>query len=909
MKYKSLARILNREKGSMIPLVMALIFFLAVITWALNAYMRHEKNLVTRMRHASIADKMAISAANEASAWFGCNIVNIGELLRAPAGSLSKAEKAVIAPLVEKNIENYGGFLSGNELYSFELADESGGTLNSVEYRYGGFKNYFTDTATGDYENNCYLPADPFERTGALIITARTSYGSVSRVHTTRYEIKITNLLPPVVSKFTFFARNRNIYSAENAIVMEGARAQYNSPVWHLGAQGIISEKTGAAIPVLAPLILIHHPDDIAIIDGYCPTHEKIREFLPPDPSVAPSTPNSYRPSMDRRGWVYFGAEPTVAYVFNISPGNVNPPELHPYGDSNKHKFYGNGFLMLESDLIALAKGTLKGNYPFPHSFADIKTPANISDYIVRIVNRGIYWFAQSRNFPLKSYVFGNYYAGRPKSVDSSSLIQISGDIQPLMFMNTGKPSRYLDRRSPTIVFGKAFRSCLQLGTISQNCVHPAGSAGAGFMSGNMHRQPFEACPAAPHPRVAFLPYFEIDRESGLLGNNAYMPFTDAQWHEARSVFDVNGTDSPGPLAAGFAKAGYDVRDDVFGCGDSPDKERLATYGVFMSKVMTDYYNRSNDWIFSNSLPKGGVMMPSDSYSLKKEFIQSIGSTEDQNDKKFFYERGGCYRANKIEIHQVGRDSRRTGEIFKNGIFKGNLRALGLCDDEYKNPAGLEPSQERLRGYDIRQKAGYVFEKYEDYKKYFTGTTKDKPGIVHLAEGGVFYIDSDGTVDMSEGGQADEIVFHHNTMLIFKKSVKIPQISKSQAAYRNGRTLTIVSTEGDIFIAGAQIAASLNALKGTIHKTVDFFQVFGNMVMGEIDFDTSKPGCLFKVPGHSSAMRPVVSSLNSGKEISGFDRNCVIYDPALDPCDAGNYRTHYKFSLASKKTYWKAVNE
>ncbi|HOT77963.1 MAG TPA: hypothetical protein PK467_19405, partial [Candidatus Wallbacteria bacterium] len=310
------------NKGMMIPLVLALIFLLALIVWPLNNYMRHERNLVARMRYSAITDKMAISAANEACAWFNCCVLNLHALLDAPPASLSRAEKAVMAPVMEPDIEGLRGILGEKELHSFDIIKESGGRLNSVEFYYSGFKNYFKDNPSSDYENSCYIPADPFERTGGLMISASVSYRGITRVFTTRYEIKITNTLPPVVSAFTFFTRSRNPLSSENSLVMEGATSPSR---WHLGPQGIIYENQSASSSLAVPLIMVHHPDDIAVIDGYCPNHEKIREYLPPDPSVTPVTANSYRPSMDGRGWVYFGAEPTQAYIFNISPGNANP--------------------------------------------------------------------------------------------------------------------------------------------------------------------------------------------------------------------------------------------------------------------------------------------------------------------------------------------------------------------------------------------------------------------------------------------------------------------------------------------------------------------------------------------------------------------------------------------------------
>ncbi|HOT76900.1 MAG TPA: hypothetical protein PK467_14015, partial [Candidatus Wallbacteria bacterium] len=241
--------------------------------------------------------------------------------------------------------------------------------------------------------------------------------------------------------------------------------------------------------------------------------------------------------------------------------------------------------------------------------------------------------------------------------------------------------------------------------------------------------------------------------------------------------------------------------------------------------------------------------------------------------------------------------------------FKGNLRAVKLHADDYANPMGLDPSRQALSEYDIRQKAGYIFDDFDDFKKYFTVSSAGGSKALNITEGGVYYFDVASETDLTQSGQVKEIIFHQNTMLIFKNGVKLPKISKSPAAFENKCTMSVISMEGNLTISGAQIAASLCALKGSILKNIDYFQVFGNMVMGGIDFDLSKNGSLFKAAGASQLMTPVLSSVNSGKSIEGFDRVTVIYDPALNPCDLKNYRRHYKYHIASKKTYWKVSND
>jgi hypothetical protein len=678
----------------------------------------------------------------------------------------------------------------------------------------------------------------------------------------------------------------------------------------HLGPQGIV-DIAPASKPKIMPLIMIHHPDDVYESKGYASNHSKMREFLPLDESVAAgssgSLSQSYRPSMSDRGWVYLGAEPTESYIMNVSPGNANPDLVEPYPSDQSHRFLGNGFLMLESDLYALVDTSLKGKYPFPHSFTDIEKPDGIADYIVRVVHTGMYWIGISTKEPKKKYLYGNYYKLRPTLADESSLLQLSGDIQPVSFLSKTKPDKYIDRRSPTIIFGKVFRSYLQVGTFMQNCFHPPGTSGEVFMNGPLHKVPFELCPASPHPKVTFIPYFEFDPSSGALGENKHMKLIHSTWFGVRKINDSHGTTAVG---IGFSKAKYDLKENVFKLADAPDANHLATYNIFMSKVFVEPYNKSYNWIAANSTPAGGIVEPGDKYTLKKEKIPVLDSCSAQTDEQFFYGKGGAYKANNLSIFQFGKDKLKCTEAFPEGLFKGSLRSLKLYSDSYVNPMTAPPPSVAPVEYDIRQKASFIFDSYEDFSKHFLDFPAAKAGECHLKSGGVFYIDSDSTVDLTKGGAVSSFYFHQNAMIIFKKGVKVPKIFKGSYAANNNFTLSIVSIDGDITICGEMIEASLNAFNGSILKAVDYFQVYGNLTMKEIDFDISKPGNLFKVGNISALRKPILSTLHSsGTAIEGFNRISVTYDPGLDPCDHINYLSHYKYYIASRQTYWKTTNE
>lgn len=944
---------------------------MAILAFSLYNYMFFERNLVAHLEFSSVIDKMARSAALEAAGWFNCKSINIRALLNKKQSGLSDAEKFILMAMTERDIDGATAYFTEKELRSFQLIKKWGGELKSVELKYAGFKCFFKDNPTGDYKNSCYVPADPFERVGGLVISAKVKYRGLVRVFCCRYEVKVANTLLPVISKFTLFAKEKKGDAGENQIEMGGVGDQSDKAN---GPQGIIRQSTRAKDPnsyQVVPLVLVHHPDDIAEINGYGANHAKIREFMPPGEAVQASSTIAYRPSMHNRGWVYLGS-PGGNYVMNLIPGNVNPSLSSPYNPEKNFRFYGNGFMMLESDIYALAKSDLKGNYPFPESFKDVETPGNIKDYIVRVLHSGIYWLGRSELSKRHKYIFGNYYKNNPGRPDSASLISACGDMQPVSFSSASMPNRYIDRRSPTIMFGQVFRSFFQLGTLSQNCIHPPGSPGEAMMNQDVHKQPFALCPEPMHPMVTILPYFDID-DNNKLGKNEVLRFNDPSWKDYALVYDkglvnlaINNymgvsrnplgiamggrTALAGGLAAGgagsgadeggdgtgqqqggnaaasmtgitggkenkdkgdkhYAEENYDIREHVFGLDlENPKEDNLATYKVFMSKVVTEPFNKSYNWIIANSCPKGGIMEPAGKCVLSRANVDMLDSTANQPDETFFYSgSGACHAASELAFYQYSGDShKRHLALFPGGMFKGALAALALSSPNFKNPLKNAPESKLLDEYDIRYKSSFIFDNFPEFEKCFIDRPAAFPGSAHIKDGGVFYIDSKETVDLSDGGKISTLTFYQSAMIIARGSVRVPRVAKSPYARKNGCTLTIVSCEGDVIIAGDEIEASLNALNGRAVKTLDYFQIFGNLTVKTMDFDTKKPDSIFRVSELSNRMKPFPASrYSAGGEVSAFERVSVAYDPSLDPLNSENYLSHYKLYVAARQTYWK----
>jgi len=349
---------------------------------------------------------------------------------------------------------------------------------------------------------------------------------------------------------------------------------------------------------------------------------------------------------------------------------------------------------------------------------------------------------------------------------------------------------------------------------------------------------------------------------------------------------------------------------NVFGCQNNDD---FKTLKFFMSQPIVEPYNKGYNWIVANSRPVEGAFEPGQRFYMKQDKIKILSSYPDaQPDELFFYERGGkygnCFMGQNLKISQYidggNRNFTICPEIFPKGLFMGNPMAISLASKLYVNPMPLEHVEE-MTEFDIRQKSNYIFPNLATFSKVFFKNTGG--GNLDFTDGGIYYVDAKEEADLTLGGSISNISFNDNVMLIFRGNVKVPSISKSIDAKNANATMTIVSIDGDITIAGRVIEASLNSLSGTIKKTVDYFQIFGNLTMNKIVFDLKSPGNLFKVSSFPAGNNTKI--IGTKDSVSGFERISVMYDPALDPCNYDNYMRHYKFTLSSKQTYWRSASE
>ncbi|HOT77408.1 MAG TPA: hypothetical protein PK467_16595, partial [Candidatus Wallbacteria bacterium] len=509
---------------------------------------------------------------------------------------------------------------------------------------------------------------------------------------------------------------------------------------------------------------------------------------------------------MTRRGWVFLAdGDKKSFYRLNISPGSANPLIWIDYPPGMDHLRFPEAFLMLESNLSALLSKLKSSKFPYGDSFRNAQPPPGANDFAISINHEGVYWNLTSL---INSGILKNYTAIDKNLTPNASLLKLSGDVQAVKIdpAQWYKPSRYLDRRSPTIVLGNVFRSYIKTGYITQNCVHETASP---FYSEHMknpamHKQPYGMCPGHIYPGVRLLPYFFINENGTLMDNGLIPSFFDETWNGLSVVDDTFGLSGQARFKdPDFALIKYDIN-DIFACKDAagqPDPIALKTYKLFMSRIVSEPYNKSHDWIIANSRPEGGVIEPGPKYMLRQKDIKILSAYPDsESDDQFFYTRdgkfGGCLKGAGLKISQyrnAGKEIEQCQDIFQDGIYAGNLEELKLTDPSYQNPIKNKKAPPP-NGYDIRMKADAIFDNLEKFAAHAMSFASANRGVIKY--GGIFYIDSDSLCDMGfiNGSKLADIVFSQNTMLIFKKDVKIPSIYKSDFARSNNCTLTIVST-------------------------------------------------------------------------------------------------------------------
>ncbi len=924
----------KKNKGSLPVIILAVLMILAIVSFSTHHYFRENRNMVWRLQCGSVAESMARAAAKEAGVYVKAGVMN--------SASMSEDDilyDFLLKPLVEKDENQLHEDVFDypcEKLITYKLANEIGCKVYSVKMQYKNFRKIFgVSNKTANLLTECNVADDPFERQGAVEIISSADFKGITKSYTLRYEMRIVNTLMPVVSKFTFFSKNKT--GDPNQLIMSPSPSVC-SPIDEIANQGFINANLSK---LRAPLVLIHNPGDVKEISGYCNNHSALRQFLPPDDSKVKITnkQRKHKISMIDRGWVYLGLN---NYNLNITPGLANPMPGVKCPKELIHQRYGNAFMIIESGLVATLKKLKQSKFPYDASFLKTKPPLDesgspapeFSDYILNIDYKGIFWktVQMATNGTLRNY-FEDPDNANVSLTEGSSLLQLCGDVQALAVSPAVnyiiKPSSYLDRRSPTLILGKVYRLYAKRGTITQNCTHGVSSPyydiHAKTKSPYVHKYPYGAYPGHFYPLENELPYFKINFDTGVIMNSGYAqtklcgsgplpPVGSADYFS--SLWRIVADDTVATDETVFARARYDINDVFNLVGSNACMDTIKTYSLFMSRIVAESYNKSYNWIVANSKPEGGVFEPDvNIFGLKQKDVKIITpATGNEDDELFFYgknnTKGACQsgRVKIMQYEKAGGNFNLCYKMFEAAVlFEGVLGAIKLFGEDYINPVTSEQPV-AVNKYDIRYRAGFVYENYESFCAQALADAGDtskapQPGKrVVFKQGGVYYIDNIKKVNLDEYA---EVTFTHNTILIVKGDIAVPPLRKTAVAVKSGSTLTILSIEGDIILSGPEphiYEASLNALgeKSTIKKSdnVSYFQVFGNMTMDSVYFDL-KPGSLFKVkslPGGTTLLVP--------EKQKSFIRMSVTYDPALDVCDYKNYIKHYNYSISNSFSYW-----
>ncbi len=914
------------RRGVLIYLLVGMIFVLCILGYALFSQMQDEYRRIHRIYYGTAAIKVAEAVEAEAFSWFAWQL----SLPRARQHPFVRAlfERPTSEISVRTGEEpstpdsRYLDLLAeGLVPHAVDLASSLGGGGAVIRRATLAYKDllplYSAAGGTSDPRSSCVISPDPFERYGSVELTVDVAYGRVKRGllsgselikrYVSRRDVRVVNVLPPVVGKFTLFVRSG--WRCGTSLSFPASPDEpYNactavSP-YSAGLYGA-TDFTRAQ-----PLVLIHHPEDIKTRRGYCVHYADMVKYLPWEPPFDGTTCAdevsavvSYRPDLLRRGWVFLGGTRGGGVIrpwyVNLQAGQASSAAGGDIPDYYDLSFCASmtleGFLFHES--YRTATHTQIVGLPGAAGWApatDFGLMGRVADYRFALYHYGYVADVLPQEMFCKG-VFGNYFASHPSESLLPSLLRLYGDVQIMSLDSAKHPDVYCDRRSPTLVLGPVVRRLVQATLVMQD--DPS----------RTFPYPKEAAPT-----MQFLPFFDIRADGTYApGSDPLFSWNTAEWRPSGlagvpdfNVVDDTFTGRPRPPALSVPAVRYRQREDVFHF-DSGDPYKL--YGFLMCKILKQPVNDGYDWIVENSNPTAGL---DPRRHLKQEHLKVLrpadGSAVD--DRYFFYNttdpsKGLCYYAANLAAWQYDDSSDEPvvyESLFPDGKWKGALGALQLYDTAQLPGNFSEGELAEFTSYDVRQKTSYRFADQDAFKRVYI----DGSGDVRIEKPFGVSLIADGALDLTRGddGPIGSITFDEGGMIIVKGDVVLPSVLKSQRARSRGETLTFVSLDGDIILAGERVEAGLVALGAghTVRKSpaLPSICVFGIMAVDVLDFSTDDDTCIFSGTTNWSERVQVGGS-------PAYRRSVVIYDPSFDPLASGNYMRHYKAFTAGGVSYWK----
>jgi hypothetical protein len=900
--------------GVVVIVTLVVVVTLGVILFALHSRMGDENARAHRAYYGATALGLAQACEAEASAWIDAQLALpkdrqhsfLRQLYSDPTEDFWVASDDAPARPDDRYLDMLG---EGLLPVTAQLAREMPGGAEVLRATFC-FKDMhpIQDPGTEGFDprDHARVVPDPHERFGALEFQAEVAYGRVGRGsrrgeplvkrYISRRDVKVVNLLPPVVSRFTLFARGFRGPGGSREPFNAGVAGTENLRAW-LGQTDFLRSQ---------PLVLIHHPGDVKERLGYAGSHAEVARYLPHGPpfdhaSLAdpiltePETP--YRPDLHDRGWVFLGGG--RSWPLNLQAGRVNlGANVDRVGPEFAARLTTESFLFHETYLTSTS-----GQFGSARSMRGWD-PNRIPDghgWRFAIWCNGI----PAGTFQTDVYrqvYFGNYYSRAAHDQESRrpSLVRLFGDMQTSEVDGRGRPGRYLDRRSPTVVLGPVLRRHSVIAQVMQRDEDDFEATQAGTFPLNSRGRtifPYRD-PGGAEPLVRNLPYFYFPPEGGAPRGGRFRFYEPWMWRDRNPPRDMAKVHDRNPDPSGrrrpdYPEVGWSITEDLFRFNGEP---RWNALRLFTSRVETDHYHRSYDWLVENAHPRRAEPQR----HLHQTGLPGLRPFEGTvPDRAFFYgtedpDTDLCYFASNLRLEQAERGGAPAVDpAFPEGFFQGALGGLRLHSPgaEAPDPKGSIPFQPSVP--DMRAKATFVFQDQDAFEEVFLrgepGRLAETVGVTVLREGGL---------DLEELG---ELEFDRGGMVIVPGPIRLPRVRKSEAARRRGEVLTFMSTGGDITLTGELVEASLIALgQGrTVRREPEAVTIRGNLVVDVLDFDTTG-NSMFARRRTPMAVAPV--SVEGGPD--AYPRNVVEYDPALNVGVPATYRRNYEAFLSPAVAYW-----
>jgi hypothetical protein len=764
------------------------------------------------------------------------------------------------------------------------------------------------DAGTFDATTQARAVVDEFERFGTLQFEVHVGYGKVLRgtlrgedlvkKYTSRRDIKVVNLLPPVVSRFTLFARGFRGPGDLKEPYNAGRAGNEKHRAW-VGETDFSHSQ---------PLVLVHHPDDIKERRGAAGSHADIARYLPHEEpfdqrrlesQVLTEGEVGYRPDLQDRGWVYLGGE--QPWVLNLQAGRANPgAKIHKTGfgvvpalTSEGHLFHET-YLTISDDQLREAPG-MEGWSPEGSTYG----------WRFSIWADGMPAGALKKEVYSSGY-FANYLRRREFRRDSlyPSLFRLYGDIQSFDVDDAGQPMRYIDRRSPTLVFGPVLRRFTNFGYVSQMDREDREAVDAGTFPYDEDGRPVYPYdnPGGSDPRMRAIPYFHITRDGYDRDQAKFRLWGKWIWKDGIPPPDLAEVDETEPGTSRTGPIDYPTRkwrinSHALKWEGEPNWEML---NLLITRPRVQHYHDGYDWLVENARP----VSFDPKRHLEQDNLPSLEPFEGEvSDSRFFYgtsdpDSDHCFFARNLRLHQFDPradppDSRPASSSFPEGFFHGSLDAVSLYDTSQAAPDPTTSARLSPARYDIRIKTTFSFLDEEEFQSSLMpggdGVLRESPGITVIREGGL---------DLSE---YPEVVFGRGGMIIVDGPIRLPRVVKSPAARQLGEVLSFVSLSSDITLAGNLVEASLVALgeSRTVKREADDVTIRGNLVVDQLDFRTGGAGLFSRRRNDLAGLRP------TGTEgLEAYPRNVLEYDPAMNPASLENYRDKYRAFMSGGISFW-----